>query len=227
MPVSVPSVLSELKRLSSPTYRDGMTRYGLPIDRAMGVPVKSIQRLGKRIGADHVLAQKLWATGWYEARMLTAYVGDPAKLTPAQMDRWCRDFDNWGICDTLCFVLFDKSPHAWKKVHAWAKKKNEFERRASFALLASLAGHDKKATDQPFLDTLPLIETAATDDRNFVKKGVSWALRGIGHRNARLHASAVTLATRLSKSANPPERWLGKDVLRDLTRPLVTKRFRS
>ena len=221
------AAVAELKRLSSKKYRDGMARYGLPMDRAMGVPVGDIQKLGKRIGRDAKLADGLWKSGWYEARMLTAYVADPSALTPAQMDRWCRDFDNWGICDTLCFALFDRSPHAWKKVHAWAKKKNEFERRASFALLASLAGHDKKAGDDLFLKTFPLIEKAATDDRNFVKKGVSWALRGIGHRNATLHAAAVTLATRLSKSVDPTERWLGKDVLRDLTRPQVTKRFRS
>jgi len=220
------SALAELKRLSSKKYRDGMARYGLPMDRAMGVPVGSIQSLGKRIGRDHTLAAELWDSEWYEARMLTAYVADPAALTPAQMDRWCRDFDNWGICDTLCFALFDKSPHAWKKVHAWAKKKPEFERRASFALLASLAGHDKKAPDAAFLKTLPLIKKAASDERNFVKKGVSWALRGIGHRSLALHTAAVSLATELTKSEDATERWLGKDVLRDLIRPAVLTRLR-
>jgi 3-methyladenine DNA glycosylase AlkD len=226
MPFSVTSVLSELKKRSSPAYRAGMVRYGLPIDRAIGVPVGSIQKLGKQIGKDQALAEALWKSGWYEARMLVAYVADPAALTSGQMDRWCREFDNWGICDTLCFALFDKSPHAWKKVHAWAKKKSEFERRASFALLASLAGHDKKSPDDRFLKTLPLIQKAASDDRNFVKKGVSWALRGIGHRSLVLHRAAVSLATELSKSEEATEKWLGKDVLRDLNRPAVTARLR-
>jgi 3-methyladenine DNA glycosylase AlkD len=220
------STLTELKRLSSKKYRDGMARYGLPTDRAMGVPVGSIQALGKRIGRDHTLAADLWDTGWYEARMLTAYVADPAALTPAQMDRWCRGFDNWGICDTLCFALFDKSPHAWNKVHAWANKKNEFERRAAFALLASLAGHDKTSPDDRFLKSLPLIAKAATDERNFVRKGVSWALRGIGHRSLALHTAAMSLATQLSTSQDATERWLGKDVLRDLKRPAVLARLR-
>jgi 3-methyladenine DNA glycosylase AlkD len=220
------STLTELKRLSSKKYRDGMARYGLPTDRAMGVPVGSIQALGKRIGRDHTLAADLWDTVWYEARMLTAYVADPAALTPAQMDRWCRGFDNWGICDTLCFALFDKSPHAWNKVHAWANKKNEFERRAAFALLASLAGHDKTSPDDRFLKSLPLIAKAATDERNFVRKGVSWALRGIGHRSLALHTAAMSLATQLSTSQDATERWLGKDVLRDLKRPAVLARLR-
>jgi 3-methyladenine DNA glycosylase AlkD len=225
--MTVKSALAELKRLSSKTYRDGMLRYGLPTDRAMGVPVGAIQKLGKRIGKDQALAVALWDTGWYEARMLTSYVSDPAALTPAQMDRWCRDFDNWGICDTICFALFDKSPYAWKKVHAWAKKKNEFERRAAFALLASLAGHDKLSPDDRFLKTLPLIQNAAADDRNFVRKGVSWALRSIGHRSLALHQAAVSLATQLSKSDDGTERWLGKDVLRDLTRPAVLTKLRK
>jgi 3-methyladenine DNA glycosylase AlkD len=220
------TALAELKRLSSKKYLDGMPRYGLPTNRALGVPVGSIQALGKRIGKDQRLAVALWDSGWYEARLLTAYVGDPAALTPVQMDRWCRDFDNWGVVDTICFALFDKSPHAWKKVHAWAKRKNEFERRASFALLASLAGHDKQSPDDTFLKTLPLLREAATDDRNFVKKGASWALRGIGHRSLGLHAAAVSLARELSTSEHATERWLGKDVLRDLQRPAVLAKVR-
>jgi len=142
-----------------------------------------------------------------------------------QMDRWCRDFDNWAICDTLCFVLFDRSPHAWKKVALWAGRRDEYAKRAAFALLASLAGHDKESPDDRFLKTLPLIQKAASDDRNFVKKGVSWALRGIGHRSLGLHTAAVSLATELSKSQDATERWLGKDVLRDLKRPAVRARL--
>ena len=134
------------------------------------------------------------------------------------MDRWCRDFDNWGICDTVCFKLFDQSPHAWAKVTAWSRKTGEFEKRAAFALLASLAGHDKTSGDRPFLDGLRLVERAATDERNFVKKGVSWALRRIGTRNAALRAAAIEVSARLANSSNPAARWVGKDGLRDLTR---------
>ena len=105
------------------------------------------------------------------------------------MDRWCRDFDNWAICDTVCFHLFDRTPHAWAKVTEWCDRPDEFVKRAAFALLASLALHDKPAADEPFLEGLPLIERAATDERNFVKKGVNWALRRIGRRNRALHAA--------------------------------------
>jgi 3-methyladenine DNA glycosylase AlkD len=140
------------------------------------------------------------------------------------MDRWARDFDNWAICDTLCFHLFDRTPHAWKKVEQWSRHREEFVKRAAFALLASVALHDKNAPDAPFTRSLRLVEQAATDDRNFVKKAVSWALRSIGRRNRVLHAPAVDAARRLSESAEPAARWVGKDALRELTRAAVRKR---
>ena len=158
---------------------------------------------------------------------MAALIDDPALVTPAQMDRWCKDFDNWGIVDTVCFKLFDLTPHAWKKVEQWAKRKDEFQKRAAFALLASLAGHDKQTGDAPFARCLPLIERGATDERNFVKKGVSWALRGIGHRSPALHAAAVKVAKRLADSVNPSARWVGKDALRDITRPTVLRKLSS
>jgi 3-methyladenine DNA glycosylase AlkD len=186
-----------------------------------------IQALGKRLGRNHELAAALWDSGWYEARLLASYVDDPARVTSPQMDRWCRDFDNWGICDTVCFALFDKTPHAWTKVAKWSGRRDEFVKRAAFALLASLALHDKRSGDKPFLDSLRLVERAAADERNFVKKGVSWGLRSVGRRSAALHAAALEVARRLAASPAPAARWVGKDTLRDITRPAVTRRLAS
>ena len=221
----VDSILSWLEKHSSAATREGMARYGIPSDNASGVSVADLRRLAKQVGRDHHLALALWETGSYEARMLTPFVDEPARVTPAQMDRWARDFDSWAICDALCFHLFDKTPHAWSKIAKWSDARAEFVRRAAFALLASVALHDKTAPNKSFLDSLPLIERAATDDRNFVKKAVSWALRGIGKRNAGLHTAAVKLASRLAKASDPAARWTGKDVLRDLATPATRRRL--
>lgn len=222
---TVDSVLTWLKKHSSAATREDMARYGIPSDNASGVSVADLRLLAKQIGRNHKLALALWETGSYEARMLTPFIDEPARVTPAQMDRWCRDFDSWAICDALCFHLFDKTPHAWKKITKWSDARAEFVKRAAFALLASVALHDKTAPDKLFLDSLNLIESAATDDRNFVKKAVSWALRAIGKRNARLHAAAVRLADQLAKSNDPAARWTGKDALRDLATPATFKRL--
>jgi 3-methyladenine DNA glycosylase AlkD len=215
-PPAVADVLAALERTSTKKDFDNLARFGIAATKAFGVSMANVQKLARSYGRSHEFAAALWESGWYEARTLAAYVDEPARVTPAQMERWCRDFDNWGICDTVCFVLFDRTPHAWAKVHAWSGARQEFVKRAAFALLASLAGHDKQASDRQFLDTLPLIEAAAADDRNFVKKGVSWALRRIGTRNAALHAAALATARKLAASDVPSARWVGSDGVRDL-----------
>jgi 3-methyladenine DNA glycosylase AlkD len=215
---NVNAALAWLKSHSSKSVRDGMARYGIPSDNAYGVPMKTIQQLAKQLGRDQALASALWDTGCYEARLLTAYIGEPGRITSAEMDRWCRDFDNWAVVDTLCFAFFDRTPHAWSKVKPWSKKKDEFQRRAGYVLLACLAAHDESAADGAFLQYLPLVERGATDERNFVKKGVSWALRMIGRRSPALHTAAVAVARRLSDSDQPGTRWVGKDALRQFAK---------
>jgi 3-methyladenine DNA glycosylase AlkD len=134
------------------------------------------------------------------------------------MDRWTRDFDNWAVTDTVCFALFDRTPHAWKKVRGWAGAQPEFERRAAFALLWALSVHDKKAPDDLFVACLPLIEKAARDERDYVKKGVDMALRAMGKRNPVLRKAAIDLANRLCASNRGAQAWIGRSTLRELGR---------
>lgn len=222
--VDAAEVVAWLKKNGNKSVRDGMARYAIPSDNAFGIPVGKLRAYARSIGRSHRLAEELWKTDLYEARMLATMVDNPDEVTPGQMDRWARDFDNWAICDTACFHLFDRTPFAFDKVRKWANHRDEFVKRGAFALLASLAGHDRKSADDQFRACLPLIERAATDERNFVKKGVSWALRGMGSRSASLHKAAIQLATKLAAAHEPSARWIGKDALRDLNRPLVKRR---
>ena len=223
----VRSVLAELKRLSSARIREEMApRYGIVTSyETFGVRMRNMLQVARGLGRDHALALALWETGNYEALMVAGFIADPERITPALMDRWCRDFDNWATCDTLCFKLFDRVPCAFGMVAKWAARRDEFQKRAAFALIACLAGHDKRAGNDAFLEFLPLIEAAATDERNFVKKGVSWALRGVGGRNAELKTAAIALAKRLAGSASASARWVGKDALKQLGSPAVLRRL--
>lgn len=223
----VQSALAWLKRHSSKATRDGMARYAIPSKHAYGVAMKDIKALGTKLGRNHALAIALWATGVYEARMLASFVGDPDELTPAQMDRWCRDFDNWAFCDAMSFNLFDRSPHAWDKVAEWSSRRREFEKRTAFALLWSLTVHDKRAGDERFIRGLALVEREAGDHRHFVKKAVNMALRAVGKRNRALNAAAVAAARRLAGSSDTTASWIGKDALRELTSPGLRKRLEA
>jgi 3-methyladenine DNA glycosylase AlkD len=215
-PADLKAIIAELKQGASPQYKIDMAkRYGI-VTRAKvyGATVATLRAMAKRIGYDHELAEKLWSTGVHDARMLATMVDDPALVTPAQMERWVKEMDNWGIVDTACFHYWDRTPHAFKQIEKWSKAKDEFVKRAAFALLASCALH-KQGTDEQFLRGLELIEREAADPRNFVKKAANWALRAIGGKKSpKLRAAARSLAKRLSDSGDPTERWNGKDALR-------------
>jgi 3-methyladenine DNA glycosylase AlkD len=211
-------VLDWLRRKGTRKTIAGMARYGIEARRAFGVPMGTLKALSKKTGKNHALATELWDSGWYEARLLAALIGEPEKLTRRQMNAWASGFENWADCDTACFALFDRSPHAWAKARQWSASPREFVRRGGFVLMACLALHDKKAPDKPFLAFLPLIEKGARDARNFVSKGVNWALRSIGRRNQRLKAASLKVAERLATASAPAPRWVGKDAARQLRR---------
>ena len=215
--------LKALRRAGSKRVLAGYARYGIVTTKAFGIPMGKIQALGKQLGKDHALAEELWKSGWYEARLLACYVAEPTEVTPAQMERWAKAFDNWGICDTVTFVCWDKTPHAWKKIAAWSRREEEFVKRAAFALLASVALHDKTTTDAKLVASLDPLERGATAERNFGKKGVSWALRMVGRQGPKMHREALALSKRLTTSASSAAQWVGRDALKDLTRPLVLK----
>jgi 3-methyladenine DNA glycosylase AlkD len=204
-----------------------MARYGIVADRAFGVPMRTLLSLKKQVGIDHALALALWQSGWYEARLLAALIGDPAKVTRRQMNAWATSFENWADCDTACFHLFDRTPFAWDKARQWSTSPREFVKRGGFALMASLALHDKTEPDFRFLGYLSDIEQGARDERNFVKKGVSWALRSIGRRNLALNTKALATARRLAASPLATPRWVGKDALRELANPKIRPDWRA
>lgn len=220
----VREALSWLERRGSKRTREEMlTRYGITAPKAFGVSVGTIQQLAKRLGHDHELAAALWGTGWYEARLLASFVGEAERVTPAEMDRWARDFDNWGVVDTVCFHLWDRTAHAWRKIDQWSTRRGEYQKRGAFVLLACVALHDKESNETKFTKSLALIERAADDDRNFVKKAVSWALRSVGRRSPALNTASVALSRRLAQSDEPGARWVGKDALRELASAKVRR----
>ncbi|HEU4830150.1 MAG TPA: DNA alkylation repair protein [Gemmatimonadales bacterium] len=218
-------VLDWLEKRGRRANREDMARYGIVARKAYGVPMRTLLALRKQVGKDHDLALELWKTGWYEARLFAALIADPARITRRQMNAWAGSFENWADCDTACFHLFDRSPLAWEKANEWAASPKLYVKRGAFALMASIALHDKAAPDRKLLGFLPIIEEGARDERDLVQKGVSWALRAIGGRSQELHRASVRLGKRLAASDDPSARWVGKDVLRDLERPLIKARI--
>lgn len=224
--VQCDEILDRLKSLGDPRNVEGMARYGIRATTAFGVRTPDLRALAEEFLKDHSLALQLWRTGVYDARILAVRIDDPVQVTVAQMERWAKDFDSWAVCDSACGYLFDKTPYAWDKAVEWADREAEYVKRAGFALMAALAVHDKKTPDERFEVFLPLIAQHASDDRNFVKKAVNWALRQIGKRSRYLNEAAVQTAREIRRIDSKAAHWIASDTLRELTGDKVRRRLK-
>jgi 3-methyladenine DNA glycosylase AlkD len=190
------------------------------------VSAPALRKLAKEIGTDHKLAGQLWRTGIHDGRVLATLIDNPAQVTPSQMERWAKDFDSWAVCDAACGCLFDRTPYAVDKAVEWTDREEEYVKRAGFALMAALAVHDKTMPDEQFKTFLSHITLHATDDRNFVRKAVNWALRQIGKRNLRLNRLAIRTAQEIRELNTKAARWIAADALRELTSEKVQARLK-
>jgi 3-methyladenine DNA glycosylase AlkD len=216
--VTVDEILSELRLTADPQRVGSLQRVGAA-SPALGVGLPALRSLAKRIGHDHRLALALWQTPVREARILASLIDEPERVTAKQMDRWAESFDNWEICDQVCQNLFARTPLALAKAVEWTRRSEEFVKRAAFVLVAVRAVHDKRTDDSVFADLLPTVMAAADDDRPYVRKGASWALRQIGKRSDPLRARVLDTVTPYIDSNSRGARRVAREVSRELLEP--------
>lgn len=219
------ATIKKLESLSDPSNKDGMARFGINVSNALCISMPALRKLAKEIGKDHALALALWETEIHEARILAALVDDPKQVTEAQMDHWVAGFDSWDVCDGCCSSLFDKTKFAYDKCFEWSRDDREFVKRAGFTMMATLAVHDKKAGDATFNRFFPVILKGSTDERNFVRKAVNWALRQIGKRNLSLNKEAIAVGNEMKTIDSKSARWIASDALRELQGEAVQKKL--
>jgi len=218
-------IIEKLKSMANQKNVDGMARYGINPKNNLGILIYKLRPLAKEIGRDHKLALRLWNSGIHDARLLAVFIEDPEKVTEEQMESWANDFDSWDVCDQACTSLFDLTSLAYKKVSEWSERDEEFVKRAAFSLIAGLAVHDKKSSDDVFERFFPIIEAKSIDERNYVKKAVNWALRNIGKRNLYLNKRAIEAAKEIQNINSKSARWIASNAIRELSSDKVQKRF--
>ena len=215
--MTAPEFIELLKTKSNQTNREGMARFGINTEHALGISVTELRKLARGHKKQHQLALDLWASGIHEARILASIVDNPTEVTTAQMEAWVKEFDSWDICDQVCGNLFAITPHAVEKVFEWTKREEEFEKRAGFSLIAYLTHKKNNQPDSVFLSFLPVIKRESNDERNFVKKAINWALREIGKHNSTLLKAAYKTAIEIEKLPSKSARWIAKDAIREFT----------
>ncbi|OGM13814.1 hypothetical protein A3A76_04865 [Candidatus Woesebacteria bacterium RIFCSPLOWO2_01_FULL_39_23] len=240
-------IINKLESLSNPKNIKGMARFGItPKSKILGISIYNLRKIAKEIKKSssvktsedlHAIAKKLWSSNIHEARILASFIEDPTKVTEKQLDQWVKDFDSWDIVD-LVSELIAHTPHVIKKINEWANYEEparnatqsvaggEFVKRSAFSLIAELAWWDKKMTDKEFIDFFPLIKKAATDERNYVKKSVNWAIRNIGKRNKNLNKKAIKLSREIQKIDSKSARWTAANALRELTSEKIQTRLK-
>ncbi|MFA6213725.1 MAG: DNA alkylation repair protein [Candidatus Micrarchaeia archaeon] len=218
-------LLAHLKNKGKPKNLEGMARFGINVEKAYGVPIPELRRLARHIGPHHGLAFDLWRTGIHEARILAAYIDDYKRVSEKQMEEWVKCFDSWDLCDQVCGNLFDRTEFAHRKAIEWSFRKEEYVKRAGFVLMATLAVHDKRAGKAAFEKFFPHIVRGSTDERNYVKKAVNWALRQIGKRSFTLNKEAIAVAREIAKIDSPSAKWVASNALYELEGEAVQKRL--
>lgn len=221
------AIIKELESLSNPEDVKGMARFGINHKKTYGVRMPELRRIAKNVGKEHELAEKLWNAGYGETKILASLIENPKMVTEDQMEKWVSEFDSWDVCDQCCINLFRKLPFAREKVFEWSLREEEFVKRAAFALIAVLAVHDKKADDEKFEEFFPLIIKGSSDNRNFVKKAVNWALRQIGKRNMALNKRAIGVAEKIHKGDSKSAKWIASDAVRELESEKVQERLKK
>ncbi|MGW8227152.1 MAG: DNA alkylation repair protein [Anaerolineales bacterium] len=224
---TVEEVMQQLESKAKPDQLEGMARFAIVGEQRMGVSVPDMRKIAKSIGKNHRLALDLWDTGVPEAMIVAGMVAEAEKLTEEQMEDWVVNINSWDICDQVCMNLFEKTPLAEKKIIDWSAREEEFVKRAAYALIACLAWHDKSAGDDEFTKYFPLIVAGSTDERNFVKKAVNWALRNIGKRNRKLNEAAIVTAYQIQELDSRSARWIASNALRELESDKVQERLRK
>jgi len=216
-------IIKELKKKADPRNKEGMIRFGISGKGTLGVPVPALRKMAKNIGKNHELALKLWDSGIHEARLLAVFI--EKDISEKQMDEWVKNIDSWDICDQACSNLFDKASFVQRKIDQYIKSEEEFVRRVGFVLMATLSVHDKKMTNKEFERFFPLIKKYSTDERNFVKKAVNWALRQIGKRNLALNKKAIKACKELQKIDSKSARWIANNAFSELTNKQIQTRL--
>ncbi len=218
-------ILARLKTLADPRAVEGMARYGINPHNTYGVSIPNLRKIARETGINHALAQELWASDIHEARILASMIDDPSMATEEQLESWVKDFDSWDVCDQCCMNFFEKTGFAYHKAVEWSESDKEFVKRAGFVLMARLAVSDKNADDEIFETFFPIIKREASDNRNYVKKAVNWALRQIGKRNINLNKKAILIAGEIQKMDSRSAKWIASDAIRELTGESVQKRL--
>jgi 3-methyladenine DNA glycosylase AlkD len=195
--MTLQEVMKQMKACGTEQNRKIWRRYGIK-GEMFGVSFANLYKFQKQIKIDHELAERLWATGNYDAQVLATLVADPNAMTDKQVEEWAKALNSQGIA-LMYGKLLIRSPLARKKAEKWHKSKDELIASVGWMLISGLALGDNELPDEYFDTYLKLIESGIHKQKNLVRYEMNGALITIGLRNERLEKKAMEIARKIGK----------------------------
>src|SRR4051812_18412957 len=122
--MSESEVMHELAALGAEQTRKTYLRHGAT-EPLFGVSFANLEKLKKKLKVDQDLAQKLWATGNHDARILAMLIADPQLCPEELIEHWAQDLTNYILTDALV-GLVGRTPFAQAKAEAWSRSDDEW-----------------------------------------------------------------------------------------------------
>lgn len=209
-------MIQELKARASEEYKANVVRMGIPEECSIGVSNTDIRKLAKKAGRSSELAFALWRTGYHEAKLLAVLLFDHKKMKEEDIEELISDVSSWDLCNHLCKNLIIKTEQKELFIDKWISAAQTYRKRAAFILIADSVIRDKKLPEEQIEHYLRLVCEHSDDEREHVKKAVSYALREIGKKNFKFNEKALLAAWEMAETGNKAQKWIARDVIREL-----------
>lgn len=168
----------------------GLLSYGIGLTR--------LRKLGKDIGRNRKLAQALWKTDVYDAKVIALLIDDPAEITPEQAEKQVEELGGGMLSHVFasCDATLAKTTFVVELAEKWVKSKDAVRRACGYGLLYEASKFSgKKAPDEAFfLACIKRVADTIAKEPEQVRMAMGTALMGIGKRSAVLNQAALKVA---------------------------------
>ncbi len=191
------TAMKRLEAAGTAQNRKIYARHGVG-PRMFGVSTAEQKAHAKRNGRDQALAERLWASGNHDARILATFVAEPSRMTARLIDAWRKDLDNYGLTDALSQVAHEAGVSA-RDIDRWAASSDEWTGQLGWTLVALRATYDADAPEDWLRARLDVMEREVHSRKNRTRHSMGGALIAIGIRGGDLGRHALAVAGRIGR----------------------------
>ncbi len=166
--------------------------------RSFGIGLTRLRKLAKQIGRNRELAQALWKTDVYEARVIALLIDDPARITRDQAEQQVGELAGGMLAHVFasCDATLAKTSFVVELADKWVRSEDPVRRDCGYGLLYEVSKFSgKKAPGEDyFLAHIERIAASIRTESEKVRLSMGAALMGIGKRSAVLNRAALRVA---------------------------------